>query len=123
MDTKNLVGKTAADKNSKKLGKIIRIDNLPGKTIKKLKPYAIILIRRFLRKDIAIALETEKIIRIEGDYAWFNLTKAEFDEEVKRTEAIIIDRESYSGHLPVTRTRTGYSDPTGFSSRGKERKR
>jgi len=37
MDFKQLAGCIVADKNSKKLGKIIRIDNLTGKTVKKLK--------------------------------------------------------------------------------------
>ena len=61
VDYSILIAKMALDKNSLKLGKIINITDLPGKTIKKLKPYVVIQVKQgFLKKPITINIEAEK---------------------------------------------------------------
>ena len=123
METRQIVSKFAFSMDNKKLGRIIRIDRLPGKTIKKDVQYAIILIRKIMRKDTLVPIEVSKLTKIEGLSVFFKITKKEFDEETERVRALKQERETYHGHLRMDRTRTGYSDPTGFSSRGKERKK
>ena len=95
MNDKQLVGKIAADKESKKLGKIIRVENLPLKTIKKQVPHVIISYERFLRRSISIALEGSKLLRTEGNYTWFDVLKKNFLKEVDRQRIIIEEREQY----------------------------
>jgi len=126
MDYLQLVGKIAADKNNEKLGKIIRIDKLLGKTVKTYEPHAMILIQKFLRKDIIVPLEAEKVTKVEGGYAWFDITKAGFDEEVKRFRKIVAEREIYTGTIVEQTNRNRYysiRDFTGLSHKSKERKK
>ncbi|MBY8995156.1 MAG: hypothetical protein KGD59_11440 [Candidatus Heimdallarchaeota archaeon] len=126
MDHSQLVGKIASDKDSLKLGQIIRIDKLLGKTIKTYEPFAMILIRKFLRKDMVVPLEAKKVTKVEGIYAWFNVTKAEFDEEVKRIKKIKAERETYTGTIVEQTNRNRYysiRDFTGLSHKSKERKK
>jgi len=123
METRQIVSKFAFSMDNKKLGRIIRIDKLPGKTIKKDVQYAIILVRKIMKKDTLVPIEVSKLTKIDGLSVLFNITKKEFDEETERVRALKQERETYHGHLRMTQTRTGYSDPTGFSSRGKERKK
>jgi len=95
MDFKHLAGSIAADKNSKKLGKIIRIDNLPGKTTKKLKPYAIIIVHRIFSKDVVIPLDLELLMKVEREYVWFDILKKDFDEIAKQQQSVEKVREVY----------------------------
>ncbi len=83
MDYTRLLSRIAADKDSNRLGKIVRIENLIGKTIKKYKPYAMILVRKYFKKDVLVPVDVEKLIKVEGTYAWFNIKIEEFDEVVK----------------------------------------
>ncbi|NPE10062.1 MAG: hypothetical protein GNW80_17410, partial [Asgard group archaeon] len=62
MSYSNFISKTALDKSGVKLGKIIRIDDLTGKTIKKYKPYAIVQVKPFLRKEIHVPIDLEKVL-------------------------------------------------------------
>ncbi|HUT81970.1 MAG TPA: hypothetical protein VMZ29_12275 [Candidatus Bathyarchaeia archaeon] len=126
MDYKRLISRIAADKDSNKLGKIIRIDKLPGKTVKKYIPYAIILIRKPFKKDITVPIEAEKLLKLEGTYAWFDITKDEFDEEVKRLKEIKMERGIYHGDTGVYQSKgTGgfRFDPLNLGHERKERKR
>ena len=125
MSYKRLIAKIAADKESKKLGKIIRIDKLPGKTIKKYNPYAMILVNKRFRKSLIIPIEADKVIKIEGTYAWFDILKEDFDAEVKRIKETKIEREIYHGQLstgPSKGTLRSF-DPYNLGHTRKERKR
>lgn len=122
MDYKRLVGKIAADKESNKLGKIIRVEKLPLITTKKDVPHVIISYERFLRKSISIALEVSKLERTEGNYAWFNVLKKDFLKEVNRQRVIIKEREHYGDYVePVTSWY--HSRSRGFDSRPRPRKK
>ena len=91
----------ACDKNGFKLGKIIRIEYLPGKTIKKDVPYAIVHVIKALRIDVKIPVELKKKLKTEGKYVWFNINKSNFDDEVRKQRAI-------KRHMEVTRKRKRY---------------
>ncbi|HUU77298.1 MAG TPA: hypothetical protein VMX55_03065 [candidate division Zixibacteria bacterium] len=126
MDLNSLLGKIAADKESHKLGKIIRIERLLGKTIKKYKPYAMILVNRRFRKDLIVPIELEKVTKVEGIYAWFNITKDEFNTEVERISDTKIEREIYHGDTGVYSyggRGHRYDDYLNLSHTRKERKR
>ena len=124
MDYTRLLSRIAADKDSNRLGKIVRIENLIGKTIKKYKPYAMILVRKYFKKDVLVPIDTKKLIKVEGTYAWFNITKEEFDEEVKRLREIKTERDIYPGDVVVTRTHSGpVVDYLNLGHSKKERKR
>ncbi len=126
MDYDRLISKIAADRDSKELGKIIRIENLMGKTIKTKKPYAMILVRKFLKSDTVVPLSADKVTKIEGQYAWFDISKEEFSLEAKRVANITTEREIYSGEIveqsSSNRFWTGI-DYTNLSKGRKERKR
>lgn len=123
MDYKRIVSKIAVDKENIKLGKIIRIDQLPGKTIKKDIPYAMILVKKRFQKKFVVPIEAKKVIKIEGTFAQFDLLKKDFDEIAERIKRLKEEREKYHGHLAVTKTRVGYSDQSGLSAKARERKR
>ncbi|NHJ03750.1 MAG: hypothetical protein EAX90_02925 [Candidatus Heimdallarchaeota archaeon] len=126
MDINKIIGKIASDINNKKLGKIIRIDKLPGKTIKIHKSHAIILFEQRFREDIKVPLDVEKITKVETSYVWFDITKEDFMKEVKRISKIKTEREIYSGILVNEPSKTGWGRPvdvTGLSKSRKERKK
>jgi len=124
MDYSRLISRIAADKDSNRLGKIVRIESLIGKTVKKYKPYAMILVRKYFKKDVLVPVDVDKLIKVEGTYAWFNITKEEFDEEVKRLREIKTERDIYPGDVAVTRTRRGpVVDYLNLGHSRKERKR
>lgn len=121
-----IIGKTAADKNSKRLGKIVRIEKILGKIVKKYIPNAMILIERRFAKNLVIPLEISKILKIQGDFVWFNITKEEFASEVIRYSKMQMEREIYSGDIGVHHGSnvTGFSfDYYRVSRRLKERKK
>lgn len=84
MDDIQILGKIAADKESNKLGKIIRLEKLPHILTKETELHAIILVQKFLRKDIAIPITLTRILKTEGEFVWFDIFKSDFETEVKR---------------------------------------
>lgn len=127
MPYSRIVSKIAVDKDSITLGKIIRIDELLGKTIKKYKPYAMILVKkRFKKKGVVVPIDVEKITKVGGQYTWFDISKEEFDERVKTAKSIQTQRETYSGNFGVHPTRLMGAivfDPGNLKPKQKERKR
>ncbi len=120
-----LISKIAADKESKKLGKIIRIERLLGKTIKKYKPYAMILVIKRFKKKLIVPIEVEKIIKVEGTYVWFDISNEEFEKEEKRLRKIKTEQEIYqedTGMYQIKGTRRAM-DPYNLGHKRKERKR
>ena len=112
MDVSRLAGKIAADKDSRKLGKIDRIEQLTGKTVKKLKPYAMVIVHRVLKPDVVIPLDVELILKVNDQYAWFEITKEEFDKEVKNQRAVKEIRETYGKFVaPPGRVKTPMNLP------------
>ena len=95
----NLILKNALDKNGEKLGKIIRIENLTGKTIKKPKPYAIVQVKRFLRRKISIPIDLEKVFEEQEGQVLFDISKEDFVAEIKRMEVLRKERETYDDHV------------------------
>ncbi|MCK5045443.1 MAG: hypothetical protein KAJ76_08005 [Candidatus Heimdallarchaeota archaeon] len=126
MDYSRIVSKIAVDKDSITLGKIIRIDELLGKTIKKYKPYAMILVKKRFKKGVVVPIDVEKIVKVGGQYTRFDISKEEFDEQVKTAKTIQTVRETYTGDTGVHRVKgvMGWAfDPTRLSRKGKERKK
>lgn len=125
LDYTKLVGKIAADKENEKLGRISRIESLPGKTIKKNIPYVMIVVQKFFRKTIVVPIKAEKATKVEGNYVLFSITKSEFTEEVKRIRMIIAERERSGGtHAALdSRAYIGGIDHSRQSPKRKERKR
>ena len=95
MDFSRLAGRIAVDKTSKKLGKIIRIDDLPGKTIKRLKPYAMVYVYRLFKPDIVIPLDIDLLKKEEGYYVWFDILKIDFDKMTKQQSSVNSTRKTY----------------------------
>jgi hypothetical protein len=89
MDIEKFIGKSAADKNNKKLGKIVKIEKIQDKKTKIWKPYVLIHVKNFLRKDVIILVETSKVLKSDNYYVWFDLNKKEFDQEVLETRALM----------------------------------
>ena len=102
MDHSKLIYKIALSSDNKELGRIFRFDDLPGKTAKKLKLYVIIQVVRIFKSDINIALDMELFIKAEDGFAWFNITRKEFDRIVKIQRRIRNDRESKAEYIPDT---------------------
>jgi hypothetical protein len=123
---KVLISKIAVDKENKPLGKIIRIDDLLGKTIKKYKPYVMILVKIRFRKKAVVPIDIEKVIKVGGQNAQFDISKEDFDEEVKTAKLVKAVRETYSGNIGVYKTGvsgTMVFDPGNLKHKQKERKR
>ena len=122
-----LVSKIAADRDGNKLGKIVGIDKMPGKTIKKIIPYLLIRFEKRFKKDVIVPIEAEKVVEVKGAYVWINISKEQFDQEVDRIRKTNLDRETYKGHQYFKQSRGGqgtiYPDVTGLSHKSKERKR
>ncbi len=89
MDLQKLVGKIAADKNSKRLGKIIKIEKIQDQKTKIWKEKILILVHNIFRKDVVILVEAEKLLKAEETYALFDLEKEDFEQEVRETRALI----------------------------------
>ncbi|MHA1441923.1 MAG: hypothetical protein ACTSPK_08690 [Candidatus Heimdallarchaeota archaeon] len=127
MSYKYLVSKIAADKEGKKLGKIIGLDKMPGKTIKKMIPYLLIRFEKRFRKDVIVPIEAEKVLEAKGAYVWLDILKADFDVEVDRIRKTKLDRETYRGYQQYAQTRGGAGnimvDATNLGHKSKERKR
>ena len=89
MDLQELVGKTAADKDNNKLGKIIKVERIQEKKSKIWKDHILIKVHNIFRKDVVILLEAEKLLKTEESYASFDIEKVDFDQEVRETRALI----------------------------------
>ena len=125
IDSRLLVGKIAADKDSRKLDKIIRIELMPGKTVKKNIPYTMILVSQPLKNDVIVPIEAEKVIKYDIQYAWFDITKKVFEEEMDRIKKEKLDHELYRGETKVKPSggRRVAFDPLNLGHAQKERKR
>ncbi|MHA1365478.1 MAG: hypothetical protein ACTSP5_03585, partial [Candidatus Heimdallarchaeota archaeon] len=102
MPNEQLVAKLAADRNSKKLGTIIKIEQITGKTVKTANPHAIIRVRKFMKDDVLIPIEVEKVIEVNDKYVLFDLLKADFEKEVKKQRILKEQKELYDGKSPLT---------------------
>jgi len=89
MDFQKLVGKIAADKNSKRLGKIIKIEKIQDQKTKIWKEKILILVHNIFRKDAVILVDAEKLLKAEETYALFDLEKEDFEQEVRETRALM----------------------------------
>ena len=83
-----LVGRIAADKEGKKLTRIFKIERLPHKVTKKLEPHLLLLVDRMFKRKVIIPIEPSKVIKVEGQFVWLDITKEEFELEVKKAQAI-----------------------------------
>jgi len=107
-----LISRIAADKSSKRIGRIIRIDDLPAEGSKDLTPHLIILVRKFLKKDRLIPIEISKITKTEDNYVWLDLTSEEFEEILKSasdykdySESNLPSKEYTDAHKPSSHLR------------------
>ena len=128
MDYSRIVSKIAVDKDSITLGKIIRIDELLGKTIKKYKPYAMILVKKRFKKGVVVPIDVEKIVKVGGQYTRFDISKEEFDEQVKTAKTIQTQREIYTGDTGLHQlSKKGFLvwayESSRLSRKGKKRKK
>ncbi len=89
MNLQELVGKIAADKSSKKLGKIIKIEKIQDQKTKIWKEMILILVHNIFRKDVVILVDAEKLLQAEVTYALFDLEKEDFEQEVRETRALM----------------------------------
>ena len=112
MDNATILGKQAVSKDHILLGKIIRVDHLVGKTVKKRKPFAIVRVRRLFKKKFLVPIDMDKFVEAKAKDVYFDITHKEFDEEMKRIEKLKIVRESYSEYPNVSiRVNTGVRIP------------
>lgn len=98
----SLISKIALDKNKQKLGKIVRIEKIPGKTVKAPKPCVIIRVQKIFQKDIFVPLELTFIFKIEDGNVWFDILKEQFEEKMKRAKIIRDFKGTYQPFLPLT---------------------
>jgi len=101
MFNEELVAKLAADRNNKKLGTIIKIGQITGITVKVAVPHAIIRVRKFMKDDVLIPIEVEKVIEVTERHVLFDLLKDEFDKEVKKQRILKEQKELYDGQSPL----------------------
>jgi hypothetical protein len=96
MKIHKLLGKIAADKNSRELGQIIGLKKLPKESNSKevslddkLYDYLVIRVHRIFRKDLGVPVAAEKIIKVEGNYVWFDILIEKFKASIKDGERVI----------------------------------
>jgi len=89
VEYQKIAGKIAADKESRRLGRIIKVEEIREKTNQIPKPFALIQVKSFLRKNIIILIECEKILKDEVEYVWFDILKEDFDREVEETRLLM----------------------------------
>ena len=89
MELEKLPGKIAADKNNRKLGKVIKLENIEDKKTKIAKPHLLVHVKQFLRRDVVIVVNAEKVLKSDYQYVWFDILKEDFDQEVRETRALI----------------------------------
>ncbi|MHA1220392.1 MAG: hypothetical protein ACTSQB_01525 [Candidatus Heimdallarchaeota archaeon] len=82
------ISKIACDNKGKRLGKISEIRGKPNRVLRKDRPHAIVQVRLLLEvKDIKIAIELQKVLKIDDDNVWFDITRKEFKQLVKTQKA------------------------------------
>ncbi|MHA1125967.1 MAG: hypothetical protein ACTSO7_09480 [Candidatus Heimdallarchaeota archaeon] len=89
MDNEKLIGLVAADKENKKLGKIIKVEDIEDQKTKIKKPHALIMVKNFLRSDVVILMELSKLLKSDSYYAWFDILKKDFVQEANETRALM----------------------------------
>ena len=100
VDQSELLYKIAFSSDNKKLGRILRFDKKPGKTIKALVTFVIIQVVRAFKTDINIAIELDLFDRIENGFVILKITRKEFDEIVKIQREIIKNQERKAEYIP-----------------------
>jgi len=100
----HILGKKAMTNDSVYIGKVARIEQMLGKTIKKNKPFAIIKVTRLFKKKLMVPIDLEKFLELKDDIARFDISHLEFHKEMKRIQRTILVRESYQEY-PSTSTR------------------
>ena len=73
----------AADKDSKRLGEVCRIGKLPHKLTKKPIPHIFIFVQQFMQKDTVVPISADHLLKVKGEYVWFDILKKDFDKDVK----------------------------------------
>jgi hypothetical protein len=89
MEYEKLIGRIAADKDSRKLGKIVKIEKIQDRKTKILKPHVLIKVRKIFRQDIIVVVDATKILKSDDFHVWFDITKDEFETEVRETRALM----------------------------------
>jgi hypothetical protein len=85
-----LPGKIAADRDSKKLGKIFDVVMIEEKKTRREQPHALVIDKRFLLKDVTVLLSLDRILKTTDRYVWFDISKKEFREEAQETRALML---------------------------------
>lgn len=111
MNYSHFISKIALDKSGVKLGKIIRIEDLTGKTIKKYKPYAIVQVKRFLQREIHVPIDLEKVIEEQEDQVLFDISKEDFNAEIQRMKILRNERETYEEFVSVGNPMSSRGNP------------
>ena len=90
MDYSQLVGKVIADRNSRKLGLCldIRKSLRAGANGDELLITMIMKVERILRDPIKVEVEVKRILKIDGIYAWIDMTKEEFNETIRNARRV-----------------------------------
>ena len=84
-----MVGKILGDKNNHKIGLIIDVKKIfSTNNIKEPKEIIIIKIERAMKKEILIEYDAKLITKVEDKYAWLDITKKEFDSNIKNATKI-----------------------------------
>lgn len=102
MEEEQYIGKIAKDEQERKLGTIVKIENITGKTIKKATPHVFIRVRKFMKDDVLVPVELEKIVTIKEDAVIFAMGKEAFEKEVAKIRVEKEQRELYNGKSPIT---------------------
>ena len=84
-----LVGKIVADKKNRKLGKVFKIEEIKDKKTNIPKPHLLVLVKKFLRTDIIVVVDANKILKTDDFHVWLDLSKEDFEREVRETRALI----------------------------------
>ncbi len=124
MSNERLLRKTAVDKNKKKLGPIVRIEDLLGKTIKKAVPHAMVLVKKIFKGEIHVPIEIKKVIEVTDQLVSFNILKTDFDKEAEKLRIIKKQREFEESKSPYEyRTRARLSPYTRNLPRSRNRRK
>ncbi|NHJ49112.1 MAG: hypothetical protein FK733_15095 [Asgard group archaeon] len=87
---KELIGKVIADRNSKKIGLCLHINESVKAGPNGDEPLhtMILKIERPFKGPLKIEVEVGKILKIEGIYAWIDTTKKEIFDALKNTKQV-----------------------------------
>ena len=99
MELQSQISKMALDKESVMLGKIARIDRLPHLLTKKILPHIIIQVKIGFRKKVSVPIDSSKIIKINNENVWLNITKEEFERELDKQIQLFQERRMYKGFV------------------------